>query len=71
MISKCEKCHKSVTWFGAQMCRGLLCTKIYCHSCFQSEFSQCSCCKQSPMCPLCVMVWDICPQCLGRDNAKI
>ena len=31
----CEKCHKTVTKFGAQMCCGLLCTKIYCHSCFQ------------------------------------
>lgn len=71
MISKCEKCSRAVSKYAYVLCSGLLCTKVYCRICYSEEFTCCSGCKDSMLCPLCVMIWDICPECLEKDCAKM
>lgn len=71
MQAKCEKCHKNVTSKNFYECKGLMCSKLYCDLCYISEFSICSVCKQTMLCPMCIMVWDICPTCLDDDNAVL
>ena len=71
MRTKCEKCHEKITTKNMQKCVGLLCSKIYCNSCYAKEFSRCSICRCTMLCSMCVLVWDICPKCLDKDNAVL
>ena len=58
MKTKCEKCFTNIT------------TKNI-HKCNINEFSLCCVCYETMLCPICVMVWDICPSCLDKDNAVL
>lgn len=69
MKTKCEKCSSNITIKNIHKCKGLMCSKIYCNLCYIKEFSICSICYQTMLCPMCVMIWDICPSCLEKDNA--
>lgn len=71
MISKCEKCCVAITKKNVQCCKGLLCSKIFCNSCIKTELNLCGTCRQTLLCPLCVLVWDICLSCLDNDNAVV
>lgn len=71
MKTKCEKCQTIVTTSSIHTCEGLMCPKIYCDSCYYTEFSLCCTCYKTMLCPLCVLVWDICPTCLDLDNAVL
>ena len=71
MITKCELCQTKITKQNGNRCEGLMCPKIYCNTCYNQAVSMCSTCSQTLLCPLCVMVWDICPSCLDKDNAVV
>lgn len=71
MQAKCEKCRCHIMANNFQTCDGLMCFKLYCKPCHNNEFSKCSGCNQTMLCPMCIMVWDICPKCLEKDNASL
>lgn len=71
MKIKCEECNGLVTKISIRRCKGLMCPKVYCSTCFTTQCSLCPMCYQTMLCPICVLVWDICPSCLDNDNAVL
>ncbi|CCV02362.1 hypothetical protein IIV30_167L [Invertebrate iridescent virus 30] len=70
MKTKCEGCHTSILKKDIHRCNGLMCTKFYCQSCYH-YLSLCYTCHNQILCPICILVWDVCPSCLDNDNAVI
>jgi hypothetical protein len=71
MLVKCKKCLKPVKKHLFQRCYGILCTKIYCETCFLVSFNKCGICKKENICKMCHFVWDICVDCLDNIDTFI
>lgn len=71
MKTICNKCNHYITVNSLFECDGLFCSNVYCNLCFFNECSLCCMCYQTMLCPICTMIWDICPSCLCNDNVVL